>query len=74
MYNSLYFMKIITGFSKTLNIANQLLPMVKQIKPIINNGNKILESINNHKENISNLFNKDTEVKKVNNHLPTFFQ
>jgi len=76
MNNELSLAKIITGFSKTLNIANQLIPLYKQVKPIIQNGNKILSKLNNLNITTKNNSNNNTiitnEIK--NNNQPTFFQ
>lgn len=76
MNNELSLAKIITGFSKTLNIANQLIPLYKQVKPIIQNGNKILSKLNNLNTTTKNNSNNNTiitnEIK--NNNQPTFFQ
>ena len=78
MNNELSLTKIITGFSKSLNIANQLIPLYKQVKPIIQNGNKILSKINDlniKTNNKTNIENKTNDIKTVkNNNKPTFFQ
>ena len=34
--------KVISGISKTLNIANQVIPLYQQVKPIISNASSIL--------------------------------
>ena len=76
MNNELSLTKIITGFSKTLNIANQLIPLYKQVKPIIQNGNKILSKLNNLNTTTKNNSNNNTIITKEikNNNQPTFFQ
>ena len=40
--NNLSISKVIKGISKTLNIANQVIPLYQQVKPIINNASSIL--------------------------------
>ena len=40
--NNLSLTKVISGISKTLNIANQVIPLYQQVKPIINNASSIL--------------------------------
>lgn len=80
MNNNLSLLKIINGLSRTINIANQMLPLYNQIKPIINNGSKLLSNINiPKKENVTNQTTNTT--KKItnlpspnNSSLPTFFQ
>ncbi len=74
MYNNFSFLNIINGLSKTLNIANQMIPLYKQVKPLITNSNKILN-------NLQNLKNKQVEPAKTNStpivkqlNTPTFFQ
>ena len=72
MNNNLSLIKIINGLSKTINIANKMLPLYNQIKPIIINSSKALNNININTK--SNKVTNDNPPKKVNNNLPTFFQ
>ena len=37
--------KIISGISKTLNIANQAIPIYKEIKPMVGNARKVISVI-----------------------------
>ena len=80
MNNNLSLLKIINGLSKTINIANQMLPLYNQIKPIITNGSKFLSSINlptSTKSNTSSTNSKPTQIEpntKLQPNLPTFFQ
>lgn len=79
MNNGLSLVKIITGLSKTLSIANQLLPLYTQIKPIISKKNDLkssLQTINNKLNKIKSLPHQDVSTIKVinNNGGPTFFQ
>lgn len=76
MNNNLSLLKIITGLSKTINIANQLLPLYSQIKPLISSTNKSITDIkNNLKESIIPPKIENHPIKKeVSNNLPTFFQ
>lgn len=67
MNNNLSLTKIISGLSKTLNIANQMIPLYKQVKPILQKTNEL----------ITKQPTKQTaENAKVNNQTnsPTFFQ
>lgn len=80
MYNNFSFLNIINGLSKTLNIANQMIPLYKQVKPLITNSNKVISNLQNLK------FNANPQNNKVNNqtinntslikqiNTPTFFQ
>ena len=72
MNNNLSLIKIINGLSKTINIANKMLPLYNQIKPIIINSSNALINININTK--SNKVTNDNPQKKVNNNLPTFFQ
>lgn len=79
MNNGLSLVKIITGLSKTLSIANQLLPLYTQIKPIISKKNDLkssLQTLNNKLNKIKSLPPQDVSTIKVinNNGGPTFFQ
>lgn len=74
MNNNLSLIKIINGLSKTINIANKMLPLYNQIKPIIINSSKALNNININTNTKTNKVTNDTLKKEVNNNLPTFFQ
>ena len=79
MSNNISLLKIINGLSKTIIIANQMLPLYNQIKPIITSGSKMLSNINNSTkiETPKQITKKETLVEvnpKNNSSLPTFFQ
>ncbi len=79
--------KIIGGLSKTLQIANQVIPIYQKAKPMIKNARSImnvLKTINktssqNNETKIANKNNlkinikKANETKKEENTSPTFF-
>lgn len=67
MNNNLTLTKIISGLSKTLNIANQMIPLYKQVKPILQKTNELITK---------QPTKQTTENTKVNNQTnsPTFFQ
>lgn len=80
--NPLSFTKIISGISKSLNIVNQVIPLYKEVKPIISNASGILSVFKEmNKEENATIINKEPEtiknesIKKeeINNTL-TFFQ
>lgn len=86
--NTLSFSKVLSGLSKTLTVANQVIPLYKQAKPLINNLSSvrtILSSLTKNDSNSSN--NSTTANKKTNNQIsshneenisilnpPTFFR
>ena len=78
MNNGLSLIKIITGLSKTLSIAYQILPLYSQIKPLISKKDDLkssLQNINNKINQIKNNHPKDISNYKIVNHNgPTFFQ
>lgn len=83
MNNNLSLIKIIGGISKTLNVANQIIPIYKQVKPIITNSSKYLSqfqnSILNSKTPIKEQSFNDTTLNNQNassiqNNGPIFFQ
>lgn len=86
MNNGFSMLSILNGVSRTLNIANQLIPLYKQVKPIINNSSKILsnikglnfntnKSVNGGDENTKKIVQSNTNTKRVYSYSsPTFFQ
>ena len=74
--NNLSIYKVIKGISKTLNIANQVIPLYQQVKPIINNASSILSvfkefNSNDDKNTTSNSSNNiKTTPKVLTNTLP----
>lgn len=79
MYNNFSLLNIIGGLSKTLNIANQMIPLYKQVKPLIANSNKVLSNLQNlkvSKNNKENIKQTNTHSQQIINHtnMPTFFQ
>ena len=72
MNNSFSLLKIISGLSKTLNVANQLIPLYNQVKPMIANGSKILSSLNK-KTSTPIKTSNSTPVIPSSNNAPTFF-
>ena len=80
MNSNFSLLKIINGLSRTINIANQMLPLYNQIKPIISNGSKLLSNINlptlqkqNNNTVTTNTKQIETPIQTETN-LPTFFQ
>lgn len=73
MNNSLSLIKIINGLSKTLTIANKVIPLYKEVKPYINKTNTFLSNINKPKQKNNNI-PKQQPIQHNNTNLPTFFQ
>ncbi len=75
--------KVISGISKTLNIANQVIPLYKEAKPMINNARtvlSVLKGMGNTNNNKTNNNNKVIEQKKepiknttISTNSPKFF-
>ena len=73
--SSLSFSKIIGGISKTLTVANQLIPLYVKAKPIISNAKNTLGVLREMTSKIANI-NKPSEdninnVKVENNIIST---
>lgn len=86
MNNSIKLLKVLTGISKGLNIANNVIPIYKDTKPLIKSFQKFCNNIkiNNIPQNnlnppptITNNFNDiDNNTKKIitnNSNNPIFF-
>lgn len=82
MNNSLSLLKVVNGISKTLNIANQMIPLYKQVKPLISNSGKVISTIknftsnNNNKESNKPKTSSFSDIKPKNTisyNTPTFF-
>lgn len=73
MNNGFSLIKIISGLSKTLNVANQLIPLYNQVKPILTNGSKILSNLQNKVTTPIQQSNTQKSITTTNN-MPTFFQ
>lgn len=82
MNNGASLLKIVNGLSRTLNIANQMIPLYKQVKPVIANSGKILAGIkslntvkvNNSNNNAAVKINPEPITTTPNLNVPTFFQ
>ena len=66
---------ILNGISSTLNIANKVMPIYKEAKPLIQTVTKTYKNIKDNKNNLSNAIKlmkvKNTIKKEINNNLPT---
>lgn len=87
MNNGLSMLSVLNGLSRTLSVARQIIPLYKQIKPIVANSSKLLDNFksmgmkNNNNtnnksvsnNNVKNVFNEE-KVQRYNVSYPTFFQ
>ena len=74
--------KIIGGLSKSLNVANQMIPLYQQLSPMVQNARKAFGALkemsntpqnkNNNNIQVNNNQNKRTIKTSSNN--PSFFQ
>jgi len=74
--------KVISGLSKTLSIANQVIPLYKEAKPMINNAKTILSVLKDMNGGTSKVTNKKPAIIKqeekkeipiLKNNKPVFF-
>lgn len=87
MYNplslgkGLSLVKVIGGISKTLQVANQIIPLYQKAKPAISNARNVLkvlkgmmtkEQVNNKSKIVINEIKEEKKTKKEEN-SPTFF-
>ena len=72
---TLSFGKILSSISKTLNVANQLIPLYTKAKPLVQNSTKLLNGFSavlnkSDNDNSTKLLEKKTESSSNN---PVFF-
>lgn len=75
----LTFTKVLSGISKTLNVANQVIPIYREARPMINNAKTILRALkdigkNSSSTNNTNTIKNDTTQSVVSNNNISFFQ
>ena len=51
IFNGVSFSKILNGTERALNFANQAIPIVKQVKPIVGNAKTMFKIMNEFKRN-----------------------
>lgn len=75
-FKNINFKSILDGTQKTLSIINQAIPVIYQIKPLINNAKTAFKVINAIKEEDPIKSEDIKETKKVEphkNNSPTYF-
>lgn len=80
----LTFSKVLSGISKSLNIANQVIPLYQQAKPMIKNAKTIMSVLKDFNPQEKNKANNIIKPKESNNEIeikpqnikngPMFFQ
>ena len=68
--------EFIDGTQKTLNVINQAIPIVYQVKPIVSNAKtlfKIADIIKSPSENTTNNNEEDTNTSNNSNNSPIFY-
>ena len=86
LFGGLSLGRIVSGTERALNFANQAIPLVKQVKPIIGNAKTMFKVMNEFKRQETRTMNSDTKVnnnynqaqqqnnyKPINSNEPTFF-
>lgn len=78
--------KILGGINKTLGVVNQIIPLYKEAKPMVNNARNALSMLKemsnmtttkimtNTEKNLKPLKEKINNLNTVNQKGPTFFQ
>lgn len=75
------FSGILTNTQKILNVANQTIPLVKQVKPVFGNAKTIFKVMNEFKKsnksiskkNEANISNSNIKNEEINSDGPIFF-
>ena len=60
MNNTYRFLRILSGLSKTLNIAKNVIPIYKDTKPVVNNLKSFYKTIKSPTKNANNTINSKT--------------
>ena len=83
LFGGLSFGRILSGTERALNFANQAIPLVKQVKPIVGNAKTIFKVMNEFKKQekptysnsstINSNTNNSKNINIPNENEPTFF-
>ena len=71
LFGGLSFNKILSGTERALNFANQAIPLVKQVKPIVGNAKTMFKIMNEFKRNETHT--KTNTNNTYNTNGPKFF-
>lgn len=86
--NSLTLGKVVSGISKSLSVANQLIPLYKEVKPVFSNAKTILNTLKElgnttPKGKVQNYINNNATpsqkkdiflTENISNNKPVFFK
>lgn len=72
--NGINWSSFLTNAQKTLNIVNQTIPVIKQMKPVVNNAKTMFKIMNEFKKVDTPKPNEKVEIVNSNADNPTFFQ
>ena len=75
LFRGFNFNSIINGTQKTLNTVNQIIPLVKQARPMVDNAKtmfKLMSEFNRKDDKTKKVVSKETTLNY--NDGPTFFQ
>ena len=67
MFGNVSFSNILSGIERIVNLANQAIPLAKQVKPIIGNAKTMFKVMNEFKKN------ENIKPTKTNYNGPTFY-
>lgn len=88
LFSGINLSSILSGTQKTLNIANQALPLIRQVQPMMHNAKTMFKVMNEFKKvdtpintetnnttinNDLNIENNEIESKEYSEYGPTFF-
>ncbi|MBE6140637.1 MAG: hypothetical protein E7172_03785 [Firmicutes bacterium] len=76
--NGLTLTRVFSGLNKCLTIANQVIPLYQQAKPMINNARKMAkvfkEFTNNEPTRTTKIIDVAKPISNNNSNVPQFFQ
>ena len=73
LFGGISFNKILNGTERALNFANQAIPLVKQVKPMIGNAKTIFKIMNEFKRTENKKTNNIEKSNTFSNNGPKFF-
>ena len=72
MNNNLSLFKLLDGLTKSINIAKKIIPLYKELQPIINKSNEYFNKLSiNEKQN---KINNNIKEEIITSNKPIFFQ
>ncbi len=72
MNNNLSLLKLLDGLTKSINIAKKIIPLYRELQPIINKSNEYFNKLSiNEKQN---KINNNIKEEIITSNKPIFFQ